>query len=181
MRVVLSALTAGVLAAASGCVGELTEEGPCTSEGQCRLGFECVESLCLRCAEGGCGGLIQEVIGPDQATLCGPDGACLSVPSGGLTEPTEIYIRRSRAPVPAELDARSLVYEIGPASVNLRQFSTVRIPISPSDPVDDVIVYRATNASSAFSPLDSVPTEEFVDALTGDLGFFVAARPRDGG
>lgn len=179
MRFLLAAAVCS--AAAAGCVGELSAEAPCSAQRECLIGFECVESFCIACPDGACGGLVNEVIGPDQSTLCGPDQACISVPDGALAGPTELYIRRSGASVPANLEARSLVYELGPASVVLQRPAAIRIPISPSNPVDDIFIYRASVIDGTWTRIEaSVPAidGQYIDAETADLGFFVAARSR---
>lgn len=164
----------------AGCVGDFDPngEGPCSTEGLCLLGFECVQGFCLRCEAGGCGGLIKETIGAEGGTVVGPDQATLTVPPAALGAAIEIYIRRSNIIVPGDLEGRSLAYEIGPTDTMLGQAISVRIPISPSDPITDIDVYRSSAPGAAWTQLESTPNPAYVDATSRDLGFFVAARAR---
>jgi hypothetical protein len=185
MRVRGAALLFAIVS--SSCVGELEDEGPCTPDGECLVGYECISNFCFRCENGGCGGLVHEPVDAEAREVCGPDEVCVSFPEGAIAEQTEIYIRRSPVEVPAEqnLERRSLVYEIGPASLRLRAPATVKVRISPSYPIDTVSLYRAAVAGGVWSPIETDPGPEIsrgctddcsLLGTTGDLGFFVAAR-----
>lgn len=148
---------------------------PCTDDGRCLVGYECFEGLCLECPPGSCGGLVTKVFTAEGGILCGPDEACIDVPPGALTSSTSIGIRRSRRASPA-LDVRSLVYEIGPVDLRFSVPATVRIPISPSERLQDMRVYVAPGTTEAYGPLPGSPTQTYAIGATDRLGTFVGAR-----
>lgn len=166
---------------ASACVGELDDEGPCTDRGECRIGYQCVQGFCLQCEPGGCGLLVFATIpSNDDATLCNEVDACASFQRGSLSEPTEVFIRVAELQIESRYDRRSGIFEIGPSSLQLLEPITVRIPISPSTPFTNIAVFYARSEDFAFQRLESTPTETHVDARTDGLGFFFAARDREG-
>lgn len=157
-----------------GCISE-AGVAPCTEDGRCLVGYECIEEVCVECPPGTCGGLVMRNFSEAGGTLCGPDEACIEIPPGALTSSVTIGIRRSRRESPL-LDVRSLVYEIGPVNLRFNVPATVRIPISPSERLEDVRAFLAPGTTTVYAPLPGTPTQTYAVGATDRLGSFVGAR-----
>lgn len=172
-------LASSVAVAALCAVACVSDPGvaPCTEDGRCLVGYECYQELCLECQPGACGGLVTKSFDLRGGILCmpAPDEACIDVPPGAITSSVTIGIRRSRRDPPA-LDVRSLVYEIGPVDLRFSVPATVRIPISPSDRLEDMRVYVAPGTSDSYGQLPGSPTQTYAIGATDRLGNFVGAR-----
>lgn len=139
------------------------------------VGYECVENICIACvAPDGCGGLRTAILTTSGGSLCGPDEACVDIPASSLTVTSTVFVRRSIAAPPGNLDVRSGLYDIGPADTRLRVAATVRIPISPSKRLQDISVYRVDGQS--YVPLEGMADAVYARGTTDKLGTFVAVR-----
>ncbi len=174
MRAWLPFAVVASAALAQGCVSE-AGSAPCTSDGRCLVGYECYQDVCVECPPGACGGLVTKSFDIGGGILCGPDEACIDVPPGALTSSVTIGIRRSRRTTPG-LDARSLVYEIGPVDLKFKVSATVRIPISPSERLVDMKVFLAPGTSETYGAVPGSATETYAIGVADQLGTFVGAR-----
>jgi len=165
--------------ALSGCPEERPDPR-CGSDGTCLPGFQCVNDFCVPCEGDECDNTVVEGIGEAGGTVClEPDGVCIDVPPGALSSPVDITIRRARAGVGADdliLVARA--YVIGPAGTRFSSDATIRIPIDPSEPFEEIDVYRSEAIGEPWERLDGQSSAMEVQGLTEHLSLFTAAKPK---
>jgi len=167
-------LLAALILASTACIPE-AGVAPCTTDGECLVGFECVEQFCLECEPGTCGAIVMGSIGAEGGRLCGPDEACVEILPGALSSSISIGLRRSRRAAPP-LDVRSVVYEVLPFNARLAVPARISIPISPSTRLEDIRVYVSDGITAGFAPLPGSATPVYANGSSDRFGVFVAVR-----
>jgi len=136
----------------AGCVKD-AGPAPCTTDGRCLDGYQCVSGFCEQCPGGSCEVISKKVVGPGGGPFCGVDGVCIDVPPGALASPTELTIRRPEPqPSWATPQLVSKIYELGPATVQFLSPATVRIPVTGAPMLDHVAVFRTLNGTQSQLP-----------------------------
>ena len=89
--VVVLALAGSGLGAA--CIPDAAP-GPCSVDGTCLVGFQCVSGRCEACPSGRCGPERSGTLGAEGGRLCGPDDACLDLAADAIVGEERIHVRR---------------------------------------------------------------------------------------
>lgn len=161
----------------------LSEPGlaPCTRDGRCLRGFECVAEQCVPCARDRCEESVVSLIGPGGGIACGPPEPlghiCLRIPNGAVSMPIAVEVTRTREhAMLLGIESLSPVYRVTP-SLHLLDNAVITMPLSRSTgQLEDVEIFRAADPATGWTPLFGRAEYLSVTATTTALGFFTAAR-----
>lgn len=176
----ISVPTAAAFVALASCVSESPGE-PCTADGRCLYGYQCVSGLCQACALDECETSQITLLSSGGGLACDREGTCVRFPPGALLGITEIEVARTNNPNEAiGAPPLSKVYAVRPAS--LLPSVPVEVTFRVSRQVDareQVTIQRAVDPRG---PWESLPTQRDstqASAYSQTLGFFALGRARD--
>jgi gluconolactonase len=174
------AATTGValsLGAAAGCIPTSTPQLPCSADGQCLPGYDCVDKVCVACNANDCELSEVTLVGVGGGIACGPDEVCVRIPRNALSSPIDVKITRRRVQV--EIPGQTVlskVYEITPSGVQFFQPIQVSMSISRfTVDLERVAIFRTDVVDGVWESLPSEPDIGTVTATTTQLGFFAAS------
>lgn len=170
------------------CISEAPRAEPCTSDGRCLSGFECVDNACLPCAGGVCEERVVTALGTGGGIACGPiellGRVCVRIPGSALAGPITVSITRTKeiATIAGE-PSLTPIYRVEPR-FRLFDAAMIAMPLSTRpEQLRDVVILRTDDPQQGWTPLWGRPEYISMTATTTVLGDFVAARlePEDAG
>ncbi len=180
VRALSLSMTVLVAAAGAACVSEAPGE-PCTADGRCLYGYQCVSGMCEACALDQCETSQITLLSSGGGLACDREGTCVRFPPGSLLGITEVEVARTNSPNEAiGATPLSKVYAIRPAS--LLPLVPVEVTFRVSRQVDAREAVTIQRAIDPRGPWESLPTTRDTtqaSAFTQTLGFFALGRARD--
>lgn len=167
--------------AGSACVSEVTGE-PCTSDGRCLYGYQCVAGLCESCPLEECETSQITLLSTGGGLACDREGTCVRFPAGALGGLTEIEVARTANPNDTiGAPPLSKVYAVRPTSILPLEPVEVIFRVSRQvDARDPVTIQRALDPRGPWESLPTTRDNTRASAYTDVLGFFALGRVQDG-
>lgn len=170
------------------CDDPAESEKSCSGSAQCDPGFRCLEKVCTACVGSECDGTAPDAIGPSGGRICiEDDKICLDIPAGAVAVATVIQIERTDRLIGDEqLSAKTAVYLITPADLEMAVPATLEMALPSDEDLDAVKIWHRRSMSEAWLALESTVEQSLLKSTqVRRLGLVVAARPRaaviDGG